>query len=202
MLNYLKVLAIVYVLFLAELLAASEVKNQTLLDQDAKVTGFGELFTGLVNIGGTTRGITGGQGAWLFDRSLYLGGRIETLTHGPKVKQDDGKRHRIRYYNVEAILGYIFNSSLSHHLAVDLGLGVATFSKIYYNVFDKIHHDGYDKYDQSSSLVLEPRLYYMFNITRTFRAGFSGSYKYFSKKKDNIDFSSFGVHVNFRWGSF
>jgi hypothetical protein len=162
--------------------------------------------------------LVGGRGGWIISNTFSIGLGLYGLTTTHEVYRDkspnylfsDSSNYYLRFFYGGIIIEYINSSNSLIHLTgnVLIGSGVA-FNSLALNIYNdnynrQNNNDGID--DISAFFVCEPSLMADINITKFFRIGVGGSYRYVSslllKKVSNGDLSGFSGNIIFKFGSF
>ncbi len=158
------------------IIAPLSAQEQTLLGGHIDHGGFGGPTFQLTQFGDQFAFFSGGRGGWIIDHTLYLGAAGYDLEH--YIKRDTGPQtdHHLNLGYGGLELGAILASNQLIHATVSAlvgGGGASYLNKAW---------DG-DLTDVSVMdvfYVIEPSLQLIVNVTRYFRIGLGGSYRYVS----------------------
>jgi hypothetical protein len=193
------------------LLSASVMsQEQILFNGKFESGGYGGLVTQVCQVNNSTALMVGGRGGWIFNHAFILGGGGYGLTTNVKadVQSSDG---RDLYLNVGyggLLLEYVFESDRLLHFSMHTLIGGGGVNYTIHKMGDEpSQHDYYSEpVDQDAFFVAEPGITLTLNVTRFFRLGIGGTYRYVggvcTEGLTNDDLSGFGANLYFNFGKF
>ncbi|MGK7397273.1 MAG: hypothetical protein ACNS62_22040 [Candidatus Cyclobacteriaceae bacterium M3_2C_046] len=188
-------IGLISMLIITDLSAQTE-DTETLMDQITSISGFGGFMMEFAPIDGDLNVATGGGGALLFEKKIFVGGYglglIGDVVKDFEVVQDA----RLRYNHGGFWLGYITRPAKLVHFGFDtkLGWGAVRLEK-------QGREELYDKI-----FVLSPQLGAEVNLTTWFKVNIAVGYRLVSGLENqfftNTDFSNPTFSLDFLFGWF
>ena len=189
---------ILLVLFLSYPLMAQE---ETLLSGEIESGGYGGPLLKIGQINGETGIFMGGQGGWIINHRLVLGGKGYGLVNDVKVEGSENLK--LEFGCGGALLEYIIASNRLVHLSIQsmIGAGGVRYAVIDY----EDDHDDID-YSDDSFFVLEPGINLILNVNKNFRIGAGVTYRYVNGVEyeglSNSDLNGVSAQVLLKFGVF
>jgi hypothetical protein len=186
-------------------------EEQNLLGGKLVHGGYGAPVVKFTHINGKFAALAGGQGQWIINHTLALGGGCYGLAseqdyasgHDPSMPQYPGFHTTFSYGG--AIISYIGESDQMLHPTFDLLIGGGSVDLIDRNAWDEHRDYAYSSY-HDGVFVLEPSINAELNIVRFMRADVGVSFRLVSGVSrfgyDNSDFSGVSGNVTLKFGKF
>ena len=163
------------VIFLLTVLSFDPItaQDETLFNDEIESGGYGGLICKIGQMNGNTGIFFGGQGGWIINHRLVLGGKGYILTHPMDIK--NLQNISVGFACGGVLLEYIIASSKLLHFNIECMVGAGG---VYNDVINYAqYHDPID-YTGDACLVLEPGLNLMLNVIKNFRIGVGATYRY------------------------
>ncbi|UCB52819.1 MAG: hypothetical protein JSV10_01640 [Candidatus Zixiibacteriota bacterium] len=174
--------------------------EETLFKAELEHTGFFAVVAKMGPVVGQTELMGGFRAGWIIDHTLAIGGGIYILTEAPLAREiGPGRREDLDYRYMGLEVEYIHNSSKQTHLSFYtlVGGGDVKYEK---HVF---YLDGSER-DQF--FITEPGMNVIFNVTKFFRIGIGGSYRFTGDVElrglSNSDMDGFSANLTLKVGKF
>lgn len=193
-------------LILALLLGAPLHAQETLLDNDMDFGGYGGPTVQFTSLGGEFGVLVGGGGGVIIDHMIALGGAGYGLANNVAVENAPIATPYLNLGYGGAYLQYINRSGDLIHFTAGVLIGGGGAG--YRGGFD---NDAYEIWNDRDTLndaffVVEPDIEAELNVTRNFRIGVGGGYRFVSGVElpglANSDISGPNARVMFKFGSF
>lgn len=179
--------------------SAASAEQQTLITGKFENSGYGGPMLRSAVIKGNTGVMAGGEGAWLVNRTFFLGGAGLGLVSTFKASSfDPAKTGDLSYTYGGIKIGMILNSDKLMHPVVHTLIGFGTVGYT---------PSGGTTTDRSNIVVIEPGIDYEINITPFFRADLGVSYRVVTGVDNtsglsNSDLSGISFGFMLKWGGF
>jgi hypothetical protein len=185
-------------------------QEQILFSGKVESGGYGGVVGQVCQINDCAALMIGGQGGWIIDHSFILGGGGYGLTTNVKadVQRSDGRDLYLNMGYGGLLLEYVFESDRLLHFSLHTLIGGGTVNYTIHRMGDQYNqwNDYSEPTDQDAFFVTEPGVTLTLNVTRFFRLGFGGTYRYVSGISTvgltNDDLSGFGANLYFNFGKF
>jgi hypothetical protein len=178
-------------------------QDETLIGGDVESGGYGALVVKYGRIKGTDGVFVGGQGGWIINHALVIGGGGFGLANNVGMEGCDCLYLGFGYGGL--LLEYIVASRKLVHLSVQCLIGAGGVSS-YLNYGDKCTGDEDSVYDGDAFFALEPGANLMLNVHKNVRMGIGATYRYVGgvqyRELTDADLSGFTGQVIFKFGSF
>jgi hypothetical protein len=157
--------------------------------------------------------MVGGQGGWVLNRRIVLGGAVRGITPRPAVDvqspaPDGPASAQLQLGYLGLLVEYIGNPSSLLHYGAELVVGGGTVELVDDQAFRAGASLSEDRFDRSGAFVSEVGARAELNVTRFFRIGISGGYRLVAggglEKADvsDADLSAPYGQLSLRFGSF
>jgi len=192
---------LVFTLLIALLAMPANAQESVLIEGDIESGGYGALHTSVGNVNGQTGVFIGGQGAWIINHRIGLGGKGYGLVN--TVEVDNMENIKLDFGCGGVLLEYIIASDKLIHCNVNsmIGGGGVKYAVIDYQE----SHTDID-YSEDSFFVFEPGVDLILNVNHYFRIGVGATYRVVSGVNygtlSNSDFSGVAGHLVLKFGSF
>ena len=176
-------------------------QEKTLFSGKIESGGYGGPLCKIGQINEETGIFVGGQGGWIMNHRLVLGGKGYGLVN--EVEIEGSQNLKLEFGCGGALLEYIISSDKLIHLSLQSMIGAGG---VRYAVKD--HEEDHDEvnYDDDAFFVLEPGVNLILNVSKNFRMGFGASYRYVNgveyESLTNSDLSGISAQVFFKFGDF
>ena len=185
-------------------------QEQILFSGKVESGGYGGIVGQVCQINNSTVLMIGGQGGWIIDHSFILGGGAYGLTTNVKadVQRSDGSDLYLNVGYGGLLLEYVFESDKLLHFSMHTLIGGGGINYTTHKMGDEYsqYEDYSEPIDQDAFFVAEPGITLTLNVTRFFRLGLGGTYRYVSGISTvgltNDDLSGFGANLYFNFGKF
>lgn len=177
-------------------------QDETLFSGDLENGGYGGPLVQVTEINGETGVLVGGQGGWIINHQLVIGGKGYGLANTINVEGADDMK--LEFGAGGFMLEYIMNPSKLVHFSVHSMIGAGGVRYVDKD-YDR-HHD----YDSDSSddafFIAEPGFSLVLNVTDFMRIGAGATYRYISgvnyETLTNSDLSGVSGQVVIKFSSF
>ncbi len=176
-------------------------QGKTLFSGEMHNGGYGAFFTKVGSINGKTGVFMGGQGTWLINHKIGLGGKGYALISPFDVSGLDNVKMEFGCWG--GLIEYVIASDQLIHVNINtmIGAGGVRYSvKNYGN-----DHSPVD-YSEDPVFVVEPGIDAELNIHKNFRIGIGVYYRFVSNVEyadlTNNDLSGFSAQLTFKFGAF
>jgi hypothetical protein len=176
-------------------------QENTLFNGAIENGGYGAFFSKIGQINGEMGIFMGGQGAWIINHRLGLGGKGYGIINEVKVK--DLQNVKLEFGCWGGLIEYIVASDKLFHLNIHsmIGAGGVRYSIIDY----QDDHDDID-YSEDGFFVLEPGLDLVVNVNKNIRLGIGVTYRYVNgvdyEDLSNSDLNGISGHIILKFGAF
>jgi hypothetical protein len=188
-------------------------QDETLIGSVQSSGGYGAPTVALTTLNGETAAMVGGQGGWVLNRRLVLGGAVRGIAPRPDValrnrSQDDPASAQVQLGYVGLLLEYVGAPSKLLHYGAELVVGGGTVELTNDPGFRAGASVSDESFDRSGAFVAEVGARGELNVTSFFRIGLSGGYRLVSgadlEKADvgSSDLSAPYGQLSLRFGSF
>jgi hypothetical protein len=148
-------------------------QDETLFNDEIESGGYGGLICKIGQMNGNTGIFFGGQGGWIINHRLVLGGKGYILAHPMDIK--NLQNISVGFACGGVLLEYIIASSKLLHFNIECMVGAGG---VYNDVINYAqYHDPID-YTGDAGLILEPGLNLNFNITTYLRIAAGITYRF------------------------
>ncbi len=176
-------------------------QEKTLLDSKLHNGGYGAFFTKIGAINGSTGVFMGGQGSWVLNHKLALGGKGYALISPFNVQGLDNIKMEFGCWG--GLIEYIIASDNIIHLNINTMIGAGG---IRYSVKDyRYAHSDID-YTEDAVFVIEPGIDAEINIHKNFRIGLGVYYRIVSgvdyADLTNTDLNGLSGQITLKFGAF
>ena len=176
-------------------------QEKTFFNGEMHNGGYGAFFTKAGTINGKTGVFMGGQGTWLINHKIGLGGKGYALISPFDVSGLDNIKMEFGCWG--GVFEYVIASDQLIHVNINtmIGAGGVRYSvKNYQN-----DHSPID-YSEDAVFVVEPGIDAEFNIHKNFRIGIGAYYRFVSNVEyadlSNKDLSGFSAQLTLKFGAF
>ncbi len=176
-------------------------QQQALMSGPIESTGYGAFFTKIGQINGEMGIFMGGQGAWLINHRIGIGGKGYGIINEAKVEGMENVKMEFGCWG--ALLEYVVASENLVHFNIHSMIGAGG---VRYAIMDyKDAHQDID-YTQDGFFVVEPGVDLVVNINRNFRIGIGATYRIVSgvdyADLSNVDLNGVAGHLVLKFGVF
>ena len=174
---------------------------QALLSGGMESGGYGGFFLKTGQLNGEIGLFMGGQGAWIINHRLGIGGKGYGLVNEVKIEGLENVKMEFGCWG--GMLEYIMGSDAVVHVNLHSMIGAGS---VRYAIMD--YQDDHPEIDDSEDgfFVVEPGFDLILNMTRNFRIGAGATYRIVSgvdyADLTNADLNGFAGHVVFKFGVF
>jgi hypothetical protein len=192
---------IIGMLVIALMTCTVAAQQQTLINEKIESGGYGGPVLSVGQINGQSGVFMGGQGGWIINHRLVIGGLGYGLVNNVTV---EGVQNLIMNFGCGgALIEYIVASDRLVHASIQSMIGAGG---VRYDVKDyKYDHDKPD-YSEDAFFVLEPGANLILNVSKNFRIGAGVSYRYVNgvdyKTLTDSDLSGVSAKVFMKFGTF
>ena len=189
-------------IFLLILTVQVVAQDETLLGGNIESGGYGGPVIKFGKMSGVDAVFFGGQGGWIINHSLVIGGGGYGLTNDIKADISDPDNELFLNFGYGGfLLEYIINSRKMFHFTCNTLIGAGGVS-----YKEKNYRDPGSSDDSDSFFVIEPGANIMLNFHENIRVGIGVSYRYvrgvdYAKLKDS-DLSGVTGVITFKFGAF
>jgi len=197
----LKMKKIVNLLLIVLLSFSVMAQEETLSSGKVEHGGYGAIFTQVGQINGKTGVFMGGQGAWLINHRIGIGGKGYALINPLEVNGEDNVKLEFGCWG--GLIEYVIASDklLHGNIHCMIGGGGVRYAIIDYND----PHPDID-YSEDGVFVMEPGADLILNIAKNFRLGIGVSYRIVSGVSyadlSNSDLNGFSGRIILKFGAF
>jgi hypothetical protein len=176
-------------------------QEETLFSGKIESGGYGGPLLKIGQINGKTGIFMGGQGGWIINHRLVLGGKGYALVNDVEI--EGAQNLKLEFGCGGGLLEYIFSSSKLVHFSIQSMIGAGG---VRYAVKkpDEEHSDV--NYDDDAFFVVEPGINLILNVTKNFRIGAGATYRYVNgveyESLSNSDLSGVSAQVFLKFGAF
>ena len=179
---------------------------KTIISKGTQLNGFGSFDMKYSNLVDRPALIIGAQGGVLLDHHFYVGGAGYGLSTNVQFESSqDGESYNLKGGYAGIMLGGVIAPSSIVHLYIPVLVGAGNF-----DVSDPDYNlGGFPRevtIENSAFFVIEPGLQLDINITRFFRLGLGGSWRFIEGSElntvNNDDLSNWAAEISFRFGRF
>ena len=192
---------VTFILFIALFTFPANAQEKVLIDENFESGGYGALFTNVGQMNGETGVFFGGQGAWIINHRIGLGGKGYALVNTLEVK--DMENIKLEFGCGGLLLEYIIASDKMVHFNVNSLIGGGG---VKYAVIDYEEDHTEIDYSQDGFFVFEPGLDVILNVSKHFRVGLGATYRVVSGVDygvlSNSDLSGVAGHLVLKFGAF
>lgn len=197
-----KILAAVLVVLVLVVPALAE--DETLIGDDIESGGYGAVIVKYGQIMGTDGVFVGGQGGWIINHTLVIGGGGFGLAN--KIALEGTECQYLGFGYGGLLLEYIVASQKLVHLDIQFLIGAGGVSS-YTSYTDDYSCWGEDYYgDGDAFFAMEPGANLMLNLHRYVRVGVGATYRYVGgvcyRGLDDSDLRGFTGQMIFKFGNF
>jgi hypothetical protein len=176
-------------------------QEKTLLNSELHNGGYGAFFTKIGVINGSTGVFMGGQGSWIINHKLAIGGKGYALISPLEVSGLNNVKMEFGCWG--GLIEYIIASDKLIHLNVNTMIGAGG---VRYSVKDYRYDHNQVDYTEDGVFVIEPGLDAELNIHKNFRIGLGVNYRMVSNVDyadlTDSDLSGFSAQITFKFGAF
>lgn len=194
-----KILAVVLIVLALVVPALAE--DETLLGDDIESGGYGAVIVKYGQIMGTDGVFVGGQGGWIINHTLVIGGGGFGLANKIALEGSDCQYLGFGYGGL--LLEYIIASRKLVHLDIQCLIGaggVSSYTDTYLCYDEDYFSDG------DAFFALEPGASLMLNLHRYVRVGVGATYRYVGgvcyRGLEDADLRGFTGQMIFKFGNF
>lgn len=195
-----------YAIILTMLLTPLVAQQVTLFSGPTTHGGYGGPAVKFTQMYGSEAFLVGGQGGWIINHTLFLGGAGYGLVNG--IKSPDSSIDDARYLDIGyggMVVGLVLRSDYLIHLTLTtlMGGGSVGSRESFYHMGDYDTHDGRG----DEFWVVEPNLELVVNMTRWFRVSGGVSYRHVIGINEfdglsNDDLTGLSAQLSFNFGRF
>lgn len=174
--------------------------EETLVKAELEHTGFFAVVGKMGSVVGQTELMGGFRAGWIIDHTLAVGGGVYFLSKAPLAREiGPGGREDLDYRYLGLEVEYIHNSSKQTHLSFYtlVGWGYVSYEE---------HVFYFDGSERDQFFITEPGMNVIFNVTRFFRIGIGGSYRFIGDVElrglSNSDVDGFSANLTLKLGKF
>lgn len=190
-----------------------EPRDETLFGDVHSSGGYGAPTVALTTLHGETAAVVGGQGGWVLNRRLVLGGAVRGIAPRPEValqnrSPNDPESAQVQLGYMGILIEYIGAPSKLVHYGAELVVGGGTVELVDDPGFQAGASVSDESFDRSGAFTAELGARAELNVTSFFRIGLSGGYRLVSgtdlEKADvsSGDLSAPYGQLSLRFGSF
>jgi hypothetical protein len=150
-------------------------QEETLLSGEMENGGYGGVFTKVGQINNATGVFIGGQGAWIINHRIGLGGKGYGLVN--EVNVPDMQNVKLEFGCGGGLIEYIIASDKSVHANINVMIGAGG---VKYAVIDYQNDHSEINYTDDSFFVIEPGVDLILNVHKNFRLGIGAAYRFVS----------------------
>ena len=176
-------------------------QEETLLSGEMESGGYGGIFTKVGQINGEIGVFVGGQGAWIINHRIGLGGKAYGLVNNTQIEGMENVK--LEFGCGGGLIEYIIASDKAVHANVNVMIGGGGVS---YGVINYENDHNEIDYSGDSFFVLEPGVDLIFNIHKNFRLGIGAAYRFVSgvdyENLTNADLNGFTAEIVLKFGAF
>ena len=176
-------------------------QEKTLLDGKLNNGGYGAFFTKIGVINGNTGVFMGGQGSWVINHKLAIGGKGYALISPFDVAGLENIKMEFGCWG--GLLEYIIASDNLLHLNINAMIGAGG---VRYSVKDYRYDHSEIDYNEDAMFVVEPGIDAELNIHKNFRIGLGVYYRFVSgvdyADLTNSDLSGLSGQITLKFGAF
>lgn len=180
---------------------ADSTQMETLISGKIESGGYGALFGKIGPINGETGIFIGGQGGWIINHRIVLGGKGYGIVNNVEVK--DSENLKLEFGCGGLLVEYIMASNKLIHFNVNSMIGAGS---IKYAVKDYQQNNPEFDYSSDGFFILEPGFNMVLNVGEKFRIGAGVSYRYIDglnyDNLTNSDISGLAAELIFKFGKF
>lgn len=176
-------------------------QEQALLSGNIESGGYGAFFTKIGQINGEMGIFMGGQGAWIINHRIGIGGKAYGIINAAKIEGMENVKLDFGCWG--GLLEYIVASDALIHLNIHsmIGGGVVRYDVINY----QDDHPEID-YSEDGFFVVEPGIDAVLNINQKFRIGVGVTYRIVSgvdyEDLTDTDLNGISGHIILKFGAF
>jgi len=190
------------VLLAATLLSiAALAQEKTLLNGELHNGGYGAFFTKIGGINGELGVFMGGQGSWILNHKLALGGKGYALINPVDVPELDNIKMEFGCWG--GLIEYVIASENLIHMNINTMIGAGS---VRYTVKDYTDDHSEVDYTEDAFFVIEPGIDAELNIHKNFRIGLGVYYRIVSGVNyadlANADLNGLSGQITFKFGGF
>ena len=176
-------------------------QEETLLNGEIESGGYGAVFTKIGVINGETGVFIGGQGAWIINHKLAIGGKGYGLVSSIDVP--DMENIKLEFGSGGGLIEYTIASDNVVHANINMMIGAGSVG---YSVKNYENDHNNINYTKDSFFVLEPGVDAEFNISKHFRIGLGVYYRIVSgvdyEDLTNADLNGLSGELTLKFGVF
>ncbi len=192
-----KALVLIFVFSFCVSTAIAE--QQTLISGTIESSGYGGAILRSASVKGSTGFMMGGEGAWLINRTFFIGGMGEGLVSNFKASNFDASKTGDLTYSYGGIkMGMILSPDKLAHPVVHALIGYGTVGYT---------PSGGTTTDRSNIMVIEPGIDCEINVLPYFRIAMGAAYRIVNGVDNtpgltNSDLGGLGLGITLKWGGF
>jgi len=195
-----KVFIVLMTVFITTVLVAQE---KTIMGEEIVSGGYGSCFTKIESLGGESCFSFGGQGAWMINNKLGIGGKGYGMISDLVINKEENIK--LDFGCLGALLEYNFfpHEIISLNVHSMIGSGGIRFSQV-----DPQEANGDDEMILSEDrfFVLEPGIGIDLHVHDNFRIGLSVNYRFVDgvdyAQQTDIDINGVSAEIKLKFGSF
>ena len=176
-------------------------QENTLINGKVNSGGYGAFFTKVGGIKGQSGVLMGGQGAWILNHKLAIGGKGYALISPADVEELTNVK--MEYGCWGGLIEYVIASDKLIHLNISTMIGAG---EVRYSVNDYTQPPSEVDYSPDGVFVIEPGVDIELNVHKNFRIALGAYYRITSGVQyadlSNSDLSGFSGQITFKFGVF
>lgn len=177
-------------------------QDETLISGELESGGYGGPIVQVTEMNGQTGVLVGGQGGWIINHQLVLGGKGYGLAN--TINVEGSNAHKLEFGAGGFMLEYIMNPSKLLHFSIHSMIGAGGVRYVEKNHDNDWDYDG--DYSEDTFFIAEPGFNLVLNVTDFMRVGGGASYRYINgvnyRTLSNSDLSGVSGQVFIKFGSF